>query len=64
MGTEEDTDSNLGHSLESLRKDIKRQILEVFKSQKDKKKTWILKCHQSQGQYFQEEEVVKSVKCY
>lgn len=64
MGTEEDIDSNLGHSLGSLRKDIKRQILEVFKSQKNKKKTWILKCHRSQGQCFQEEEVVKSVKCY
>lgn len=35
MWTEEDTDTNLGHSLELFRKDSKRQILEVFKGQKD-----------------------------
>lgn len=31
MWAEEATDTNLGHSLELFREDIKRQILQVFK---------------------------------
>lgn len=36
MWTEEDTDTDLGPSLDLFRKDIKRQILGISKGEKDK----------------------------